>query len=147
MGRGYGFLLSFPLYHLQTARGCVSLTKKKYQGKVVEVTEKHGGKLPRFLSGFHPRIRTLYCTSNLIQPLQIHTIPRIAASTEWQWPLSGVHSIMMEKSAQPGEGGMQAHPLSPSHTNLWYTLQLRGQIHSSYFYSTPIFTLRLQLPP
>jgi hypothetical protein len=22
--------------------------------------------------------------------------------TEWQWPLSGVHSIMMVKSAQPG---------------------------------------------
>jgi hypothetical protein len=22
--------------------------------------------------------------------------------TEWQWPLFGVHSIMMEKSAQPG---------------------------------------------
>jgi hypothetical protein len=25
--------------------------------------------------------------------------------TEWQWPLSGLHSIMMEKSAQPVEGG------------------------------------------
>ncbi len=25
--------------------------------------------------------------------------------TEWQWSLSSVHSIMMEKSAQPGEGG------------------------------------------
>jgi hypothetical protein len=25
--------------------------------------------------------------------------------TEWQWPISGVHSIMMEKSAQAGEGG------------------------------------------
>jgi hypothetical protein len=25
--------------------------------------------------------------------------------TEWQWPLSGVHSIMMVKSAQPGVGG------------------------------------------
>jgi hypothetical protein len=24
---------------------------------------------------------------------------------EWQWPFSGVHSIMMEKFAQPGEGG------------------------------------------
>jgi hypothetical protein len=23
----------------------------------------------------------------------------------WQWPLSGVHSIMMVNSAQPGEGG------------------------------------------
>jgi hypothetical protein len=25
--------------------------------------------------------------------------------TEWQWPISGVHSIMMEKSALTGEGG------------------------------------------
>jgi hypothetical protein len=25
--------------------------------------------------------------------------------TEWQWALSGVHSIMMVKSAQPGGGG------------------------------------------
>jgi hypothetical protein len=24
--------------------------------------------------------------------------------TEWQWPISGVHSIMMEKSALAGEG-------------------------------------------
>jgi hypothetical protein len=29
--------------------------------------------------------------------------------TQLQLPLSGVHSIMMEKSAQPGEGG-GAHP-------------------------------------
>jgi hypothetical protein len=38
--------------------------------------------------------------------------------TEWQWPLSGVHSIMREKSAQPGVGGgMDAHPLlSPNVT-------------------------------
>jgi hypothetical protein len=28
-----------------------------------------------------------------------------AEYTEWQWPLSGVHSIMMVKSAQPGKGG------------------------------------------
>ncbi len=33
--------------------------------------------------------------------------------TEWQWPLSGVHSIMMEKLAQPDEGGgrVNSHPL------------------------------------
>jgi hypothetical protein len=30
---------------------------------------------------------------------RFHLIHRV--STEWQWPLSGVHSIMMEKSAQP----------------------------------------------
>ncbi len=26
-------------------------------------------------------------------------------NTEWQWPLSGIHSIMIEKLAQAGEGG------------------------------------------
>jgi hypothetical protein len=38
-----------------------------------------------------------------------------------EWPLSGVYSIMMEKSAQPGKWGMHAHPLSlylPSRTKL-----------------------------
>ncbi len=31
--------------------------------------------------------------------------------TECQWPLSGVHSIMMEKSVQPGEGwGVRPSP-------------------------------------
>ncbi len=44
-----------------------------------------------------------------------------------QWPLSGVHSIMMVKSAQPGKGGR-------------CTLQLR-QIRSPHFSSTPICTL------
>ncbi len=66
--------------------------------------------------------------------------------TEWQWPLSSVYSIMMEKIAQPGEGGQgRRHPLAlylPSRTKLWCTLQLRGQIHSPYFYYTPLCTLR-----
>ncbi len=46
--------------------------------------------------------------------------------TEWQWPISGAHSIMMEKSALASEGGWclptpSAHPLSlylPSSTKL-----------------------------
>ncbi len=64
--------------------------------------------------------------------------------TEWPLPFSGVHSIMMEKIAQSGEGGCVRPPLSlylPSRTKLWCTLMLRGQVHSSYFYSTPICTL------
>ncbi len=58
--------------------------------------------------------------------------------SEWQWPLSGVYSIMMVKSAQPGEGG-DARP-SPftlatiASKFVVYTLQLRGQIY-------PIFPL------
>ncbi len=56
--------------------------------------------------------------------------------TEWQLPISGVHSIMMEKSALAGEGGGARPPpftLLPSHTRLQCT---RGQIHSPYFFST-----------
>ncbi len=64
----------------------------------------------------------------------------------WQCPLSGAQSIMMVKSAQPGEGfGVDAHPCSlylPSQAKLWCTLQLRGQIHYPCFSSTPICILR-----
>ncbi len=54
--------------------------------------------------------------------------------TEWKRPLSGAHSITMEKFAQAGEDGgcTHAHPLSlylPSFTRFWCTLQVRGQIH------------------
>jgi hypothetical protein len=31
--------------------------------------------------------------------------------TKWQWPLSGVHSIMMVESSRPGDdGGARPHP-------------------------------------
>ncbi len=58
--------------------------------------------------------------------------------TEWQWPISGVHSIMMGKSVLAGEGGgctpTPFHSIYvPSHTMVQSTLQLRGQKHSSYF--------------
>jgi hypothetical protein len=46
------------------------------------------------------------------------------STPEWQRPLSGVHSIMMEKLAQAGVcGGVHAHPLSlylPSRTKLQF---------------------------
>jgi hypothetical protein len=50
--------------------------------------------------------------------------------TEWQRPLSSVHSIMIEKLAQAGEGG-ECTPTSlslylPSRTKLHCTLQLNG---------------------
>jgi hypothetical protein len=70
---------------------------------------------------------------------------RTTEYTEWQWPLSGIHSIMMVKSAQSGEGSVctpRALPLSlylPSQTKLWYTLQVRGQI----LYISPISPLPL----
>ncbi len=61
---------------------------------------------------------------------------------DWHWPMSGVHSIRMVKSAQPGEGEGARHPpppsftlstFTPSRAKLCCTLQLRGQIHPSYF--------------
>jgi hypothetical protein len=62
--------------------------------------------------------------------------------TEWQRSISGVHSFMMEKLAQAGEGGgctpILLPSILPSRTNLQCMLQLRGQIHSPYFISTPM---------
>ncbi len=63
--------------------------------------------------------------------------------TEWQWPLSGAHSIGKFRPAW-WRWGMHAHPLSlylPSGTKLYCALQLRGQIHSTYFCYTLICTL------
>ncbi len=72
---------------------------------------------------------------------------RISATeyTEWQRPLSGVHSIMMEK-LKPGWWGWRVHAHSfplylPSRKKLKCTLQVLGQIHSPYFSSTPRCTL------
>ncbi len=62
--------------------------------------------------------------------------------TEWQWPISGVHCLTMEKSALTGEdggGGVHARPLLlhlPLRTKLQCTLKLREKIHFPYFYST-----------
>jgi len=53
--------------------------------------------------------------------------------------LCGVHSKLLENSAQPG-GGVQAHPLSlylPSRAKLWCPLLLIWQMHSSSFSSIP----------
>ncbi len=65
--------------------------------------------------------------------------------TEWQRPLSGVHSIMMEKLAQAVRLG-GARPAPVTLTTIMYkvvvyrTLQLRGR-NTPYFYSNLMFTL------
>ncbi len=70
-------------------------------------------------------------------PPEVHEDHRV--HTERQWPISGVHSIMMEKSALAGGGG-SAHP--PLSLYLHYhhiqscSVRSRGQIHSQYFIST-----------
>jgi hypothetical protein len=64
-------------------------------------------KIPR--GAMQPRMvlfsSVLYAHNVLVETTGVHT--------EWQWPLSGVHSNMMEKSAQPGEGG-ECTPTLPS---------------------------------
>ncbi len=72
-----------------------------------------------------------------------HRVP-----TEWQRQLSSVHSIMMEKLAQAFEGGgVHATPFRYTvftityKVKLWCTLQLRGQIQSPYFISTPMYSV------
>ncbi len=61
--------------------------------------------------------------------------------TEWQRPLSGVHSIMMEKISPGWWGwgpGVHAHPLSlylPSRKKLQFYAQL-----SPYFVSIPMYS-------
>ncbi len=69
-------------------------------------------------------------------------------STQWQWPLSGVHSIMLVKSAQAGEDG----GCTPSPFYSTYTITSKFAVSAPaeckadtlqypYFSSTPIFTL------
>jgi hypothetical protein len=62
--------------------------------------------------------------------------------TEWQWPLSGEHSIMMVKSAQPDDGGSTRPPpftLSTiTNKKLWCMLPLF--ILYPYMYSVVVIT-------
>jgi hypothetical protein len=66
---------------------------------------------------------------------------------DWQWPLSGVHFIMMVNSALPGEdggGGLHALPLSlylPSRAKLWCTLQLGGGTYTPLISTLPFSPL------
>jgi hypothetical protein len=72
--------------------------------------------------------------------------------TEWQRPLTGVHSISMEKLAQAGEGRRVQGARPPSFTlftistKLQSTLHLRGQIHSPYFICSPYVLCAVSIP-
>ncbi len=70
--------------------------------------------------------------------------------TEWQLPLSSIHSIMMEKFAQPGEGGdVRRAPFTISTITykvvVYAPAERAGTLRSHYFYSTPICTLLTKL--
>ncbi len=71
---------------------------------------------------------------------------------EWHWPLSSVHSSLMEKLAQAGEVGGSMHcpppfTISTVTYKVVVSLLLRGQKQSPYFYSTPICTLWIEIYP
>jgi len=79
----------------------------------------------------------------------------VLRTTEYiEWQING-HFLAYIPSwwkISPGWWGwlVHAHPLSlylPSRTKLQCTLQLRGQIHSLYFYSTPIYSILCALDP
>jgi hypothetical protein len=57
---------------------------------------------------------------------------------EWQWPISGVHSIMMEKSAHAGEG--EGCSPNPFHYIYYHVQSCSGSVRSSWEgrYTTPI---------
>jgi hypothetical protein len=63
--------------------------------------------------------------------------------TEWQLPLSGVHSIMMEKLAQPDGGGRPARPPPFPISIITYKVVVHRYAPAEkagtlpYFYSTP----------
>jgi hypothetical protein len=57
---------------------------------------------------------------------------------EWQWPLSGVHSIMMVKSARSGEGG-DARPLPFTLSNLTSKVVVYAPAERAY--TLPLFLL------
>ncbi len=87
------------------------------------------------------KFTTVYMSFILNTKLLPHSSHRVEIAT-----FNGVHSIMMQKLAQPGEGeGYTPYPFTilPSRTKFWCTFQLKGQIHSPYFYSTRICTLCL----
>ncbi len=75
--------------------------------------------------------------STVIINLNVKSTDAIAhrVHTEGHRPLSGVHSIRMEKFAQAGEGGERCTPTPlslhlPSRSKLQCTFQLSGQIYS-----------------
>ncbi len=67
--------------------------------------------------------------------------------TEWQWPISGVHSIMMEKLALAGEsGGGQTHPpftLFAITYRYKVAVYAQAEPHSPYFMYSVCMTIKV----
>ncbi len=78
----------------------------------------------------------------------MYTCTNHRVNTEWQWPISGVHSIMMEKSALAGEG-VEARALFfillTSCTRCSVRSSWEGRYMPQFHLYTPICTLRYKL--
>jgi hypothetical protein len=88
---------------------------------------------------------TLHCTLSLYCTLYSTLYPVLSAvpctlsctlyhrvDTEWQWPHPGVFSIMMEKLAQPGEGGGCTSTSFPSIYHHVQSCSVRSSWESRY---------------
>ncbi len=88
---------------------------------------------------------SLHTYSPSLKPICAENGDAHRVQPEWQWPLSGVHSTMMEKLVQPGAGG----ECTPSLFRYAYLHIQKVVVYAPaesadrvpYFYSTSICTL------
>jgi hypothetical protein len=70
----------------------------------------------------------------------VNQLPKHRVQTEWQLPISGVHSIMMEKFAQDGEGGGYNPPSSfySSYTHVQSSMYAPAERADTHSYNSPL---------
>ncbi len=115
-------------------------------------TQRPGLRIWNRMARFKKSVFTRRTLNHIVLKLTDGTANMAAASgqnhrvhTEWLLPLSGLHSIMMEKLAQPGEGGGGGCTPTPFHSIYHHVqscgvhFQLRGQIqrYTEYFLLCP----------
>ncbi len=74
---------------------------------------------------------------------QFLIIPGHRVRIKWQWPISGVHSIMMEKSALAGEGVRVTRP--PPFTPFTITYNVAMYVPAERADTLPLFHLYLYM--
>ncbi len=88
---------------LSTFRNRIAPDRDKWCGRVVGHVQNHAGSLSSSQPGEPPCWASPLVFGLIGSDHRVHT--------EWQWPLSGVHSILMVKSTQPAEDkGCTLHP-------------------------------------
>ncbi len=74
----------------------------------------------------------------------LYTVIPETEYTEWQRPLSGIHSIMMEKLAQGGEGGAGGARPPPCNIST-ITYKVVAYAPAERAYTLPLFLLYLYM--